>query len=91
MANEKNPQEASNIFHSITKASVSKKGVEQMEKHCGLKVGAIVVPAIRTKENKNHQYVITELLKNDEVDVCVKLSEHKIFKCSELKILYPDL
>jgi hypothetical protein len=32
MADEKNPKEASNIFHSIMKASVSKKATEKKEK-----------------------------------------------------------
>jgi hypothetical protein len=32
MADEKNPKEASNIFHSIIKASVSKKATEKKSK-----------------------------------------------------------
>jgi hypothetical protein len=32
MADEKNPKEASNIFHSIMKASVSKEATEKKDK-----------------------------------------------------------
>jgi hypothetical protein len=32
MADEKNPKEASNIFHSIMKASVSKTATEKKDK-----------------------------------------------------------
>lgn len=32
MSDQKNPKEASNIFHSIIKASVSKKATEKKEK-----------------------------------------------------------
>ncbi|WP_259067266.1 hypothetical protein HDF24_11750 [Mucilaginibacter sp. X4EP1] len=34
MSDEKNPKEASNIFHSIMKASVSKKATVTAEKIC---------------------------------------------------------
>jgi len=32
MEDQKNPKEASNIFHSIMKASVSKKAIEKKDK-----------------------------------------------------------
>jgi hypothetical protein len=59
-------------------------------KNCDFKVGHIVVPIVKTEENKHHQYVVTRLIDQDTVEVCVHMRQRKIFKYSELKKLYPD-